>query len=174
MKPFVAVVALVLLSGCMRHPVAAQSTPAIDSPSAAAATPRPSPSPSPIVFMTPSPAPVGTPVARQVLAPARVVPAVALCATPIQRYQDGNAGPLFCRSGAIVVAAWRYFAPVDSRVMALGPAPSLDDVKSAISADFDRRSTNVNEYSGYQLARAYYGWNFAFDYWNFVLDGSYS
>jgi hypothetical protein len=175
MRSLVTVVALVLLSACTSRPVAAQPTPvAADSPSVATTSPIPSrsPSPSPIVFVTPSPAPVGKPIPSEVLAPARVEPAVGLCGTSIQTYADGNAGPLFCLNHAIIVAAWEYFAAIDPHVMALGPAATLGAVQSAISADLDGRSTNVIEFSGYQLATAYYGWKLAFDYWNFVTPGS--
>jgi hypothetical protein len=114
---------------------------------------------------------VGAAVARQVLSPARVLPAVGLSTLPIQIYQDGNAGPLFCRGEAINVSAWKYFAPIDSHLMALGPSADAAAVKAAIRADFGAHTTNVIEESGYELAAAYYGWKLDFDYWNFIYNG---
>ena len=108
-------------------------------------------------------------MAAHPLAPASVAPTRGLCSAGLQRYQDGSAGPLFCRSGAINVDAWTYLAPIDSNVLAAGPSATIDDVEAAIRSDFgDNHSTNAIEYSGYQLAAAYYGWNLGFDYWRFV------
>jgi hypothetical protein len=98
---------------------------------------------------------------------------VSLCSSPVQRYQDGNAGPLFCLSGAIVVDAWTYFAPADPHVLSVGRGATLTAVESAICADgaIDH-ATSVMELSGYQLAAAYYGWNLQFDFEQFQLHGT--
>jgi hypothetical protein len=133
-----------------------------------ASEPRVASSPLP----SPTDAPLGTAVAAQVLAPAKVMPAAMLCTTPIEKYQDGNAGPLFCHGGAINVAAWQYFAQIDDHILALGPNPTVDQVKAAIRGDFGNHTTNVIEGSGYELARAYYNWTFDFDYWSWVTGGA--
>jgi hypothetical protein len=101
------------------------------------------------------------------------MPVGSLCTTPVDRYQDGNAGPLFCRDGSINVDAWTYLADIDSNILSLGRNATVDSVKAAIHADFSHpdHTTNVIEGSGYELARAYYGWTFAFDYWQFVTGG---
>jgi hypothetical protein len=98
-------------------------------------------------------------------------PVAALCATPIQPYADGNAGPQFCRDGAIVVAARRYYAPITPHLLSLGPRPSVDKVETAMCADFGLRATNPMVFAGYELAAAYYGWRLAFDPWQFILYG---
>jgi hypothetical protein len=102
-----------------------------------------------------------------------VLPAVSLCSASLQLYQDGNAGPLFCRSGAIIVDAWTYFAPADPHVLSVGRGATLTAVESAICADGAiNHATNPMEESGYQLAAAYYGWNFAFDIVQFQQRGT--
>lgn len=183
---------LVLAAGCStNHPVAkaapsepsfASSLPhpsALGSPSPGPSPSIPaSPSPTPSALASPvavpdSPSPAGSPVAAQILPPATVLPAVPLCVAPIERYQDGNAGPLFCRSGAIVVAAWAYFAPADPHVLSVGRGPSLTAVESAICADGSiNHATWPMEQSGYQLAAAYYGWNLVFDIEQFQQHGT--
>ena len=107
---------------------------------------------------SPSPGPVGTPVAAEVLAPAKVMPAVALCTTPVQVYQDGNAGPLFCRSGAINVAAWRWFENLRPAVMAAGPGLTASGQEAALCAKNGDNMTNPELDSAYRLAATYYGW----------------
>ena len=79
-------------------------------------------------------------------------------------------GPLFCRAGSVNVDAWTNLSSVDSTILGLGRNPTIDQVKAAISSDFSHpdHSTNVIEFSGYQLASAYYGWNLSFDYWKYV------
>ncbi|MFI5283929.1 MAG: hypothetical protein ACHQ0J_12485 [Candidatus Dormibacterales bacterium] len=116
--------------------------------------------------------PVGTPVARRILPPAKVLPAVPLCAAPVRQDQDGNADPLFCSNGAIIVAAWMYFVPVDPNLLGVGPNPSIIAVVAAICADGPLHPTNPMVQSGYELAAAYYGWHFAFDLENFLLHSS--
>lgn len=121
--------------------------------------PPPSPSPSPIGHPSPSPSPVGSPLPRQVLPPATVLPLIDLCSSPVQVFQDGNAGPLFCSSGALNVLAWRFFAQLNPLVMSLGPSATLADVKGALCAGAGGGNITLpEEDSAYSLAAAYNDW----------------
>lgn len=178
MRLLLTFLAVLVVAGCYQSAPQFSRPPAITptfspsvvgSPEASQMTPSPE-SPAPLPAVSPSPSPVGTAVARRVLLPATVVPLITLCTTPIDRDQDGNVGPLFCRDGSINVDAWTNLADVDSNILGLGRNPTVDQVKAAINADFSHpdHSTNVIEYSGYQLATAYYGWNLSLDYWRYV------
>ena len=125
------------------------------------------------MYPSPTPQPVGTPVPRQVLTPAKVLPAVDLCSSLLQVFQDGNAGPLFCSSGAINVQAWRFFEQLNPRVMSLGPGAALADVQPALCADISQgHLTLPEEESVYALAWQYYGnWDHGFDPSAFVGGG---
>jgi len=102
-----------------------------------------------------------------------VLPSGSLCSTPIQLYQDGNAGPLFCRGGAIIVEAWTHFASTDPQVLSVGRGAMLAAVESAICADgLINHATYPIEQSVYQLAAAYYGWTFTFDIVQFQQHGT--
>jgi hypothetical protein len=158
-----------LLSACSTsHPVVTQTpTPAIAEASATPdvtvsaspiAPPSPSPPSSPISYPTLPPPPIGTPVTRRALAPATVLPAVQLCSAPLQVFQDGNAGPLFCRSGALNVTAWAFFAQLKPRVFPLGPNATLAQIESAICAGGGQNMTLPEIDSSYALAASYYDW----------------
>ena len=122
----------------------------------------PSPTPSPL-SNSPSPLPSGTPVPRQTLAPATQPPALNLCSTPIEVYQDGNAGPLFCSNG-LNVKAWNFFVPISSHVLALDSSATVSAVQTALCADMSSyHATAVEETSAYQLAAGYEGWRFNSD-----------
>jgi hypothetical protein len=99
------------------------------------ATAQPSPSPKPIVYPSPSPPPVGTPVARQVLPPATVMPAIDLCSADLVTTANGNVYPLLCHSGAVNVTAWRFYVQVSSNILALGRDVTLEQVQAALCAD---------------------------------------
>lgn len=137
------------------------------------ASPSPSLPSSPVPVITPSPLPAGTPVARQVLAPATVLPAVDLCTSPVQKLQDGNAWPIFCQGGKINVAAWDYFVQLHPQVMSLGPTATLDTIQAAVCADIaERHLTQPQEDSIYALAWQYYGsWPHGFDPTAFIIGG---
>lgn len=108
---------------------------------------------------------------RQVLAPAKVQPAVDLCSLQLQVFQDGNAGPLLCSNG-LNVLAWNYFVLLGSYVMSLGPQASLQAVRDSLCADIvNHHATNAEEASAYQLSAAYYGWNLAFSATDFLTGG---
>ncbi len=77
---------------------------------------------------------------------------------------DGNAAPLFCRSGALNVPAWRFYADISASVLGLGLNPTAGQVQAAICDDIaHNHATRVQEASGYELATAYYGWTFNID-----------
>jgi hypothetical protein len=133
--------------------------PGLESSPSPSPSPSTSPSPSPTVYPGLPPPPVGTPVTRQVLAPATVLPYAPLCSAPIREYQDGNAGPLFCLSGAIDVLAWRFFTQLNPLVMSLGRQVTLAQIQAAICADVGRGHVTIpEEDSAYSLAAGYYGW----------------
>ncbi len=100
--------------------------------------------------------------ANQALAPATVPPAVGLCSEQLSYGADGNASPLFCANGQLNVLAWKYFAALHPRVMALGPNAAPGDVEAAVALDI-KNSTGPIECSAYQLASVYYGWSFGID-----------
>ena|GEM_PF-4192862 len=94
------------------------------------------------------------------LAPAQVLPYAQLCRTPIQVYQDGNAGPLFCLSGpGLNVLAWRFFAQLHPTVMTLGPQTTLAKIEAAVCSDNGPGHLTIpEEDSAYTLSARYYGW----------------
>jgi len=105
-----------------------------------------------------------SPVPTQVLAPASDLPVANLCSTQITVTADGNAVPLLCKSGAVNVPAWRFYAEVGASVLGLGLNPTAGQVEAAICDDLKRsHATRVEEQSGYKLASTYYGWNFNID-----------
>ena len=128
---------------------------------------QPSPSVSGSALASPSaPGSPGleSPVPTQVLAPAPDLPVANLCSTQITLTADGNAIPLLCKSGAVNVPAWRFYADVSASVLGLGLNPTEGQVEAAICDDFKRsHATRPEEQSGYKLASTYYGWNFNVD-----------
>ena len=100
----------------------------------------------------------------QVLSPAQGLPIGSLCSTQITVQADGNAAPLFCRSGALNVPAWRFYADISASVLGIGLNPTEGQVESAICDDFKHQhATKTEETSGYKLAMTYYGWTFNLD-----------
>ena len=98
------------------------------------------------------------------LPPARTLPVVALCAQPVTTGQDGTAGPLICSNGALNVLAWRFFVPLAPRVLAAGAFVSLKALQTAMCLDVNvSHASTSQESSAYELAFAYYGWNFSTD-----------
>ncbi len=117
-------------------------------------------SPSPVA----SPVPTPSQVPRHVLPPAKGLPAIALCSQPLTVNADGSAGPVLCSDGALNIAAWAYFAALTPRVLSAGPAASLAAVQSDIRRDCKVGHARASqEKSAYELAAAYYGWNFSVD-----------
>jgi hypothetical protein len=158
MKLIVVPFALAVTFACSSGPVATQQA----SPSPTAVATSPSPSPSPVV--SDNGAPVGTPVAQQTLPPATERPIGQLCSAPIQTTANGNAVPLLCRGGEVNVLAWRHYAEVSNTVLGLGQNPTQGQVEGALCADLrTNHATASIESSGYQLAKAYYGWSFLTD-----------
>jgi hypothetical protein len=160
----IAMAAGVLIIGCTGStPVAgAKSSPTSTitvSPAVQSPTPSPSPEVSPLP--SPNPPPTGSPVPRQVLAPAKAMPAVDLCSADLVQTANGNVYPLLCQGGAVNVPAWKFYVQVSSNVLSLGRDATLDQVRAALCADQSQyHATYVEESSAYELAAAYYGWNF--------------
>jgi len=128
----------------------------------------PTPTPTPTAQSTPSPSPSPssdeTPVSRQALPPASDQPVANLCSKSIVTTADGNATPLLCRSGALNVLAWAYYANISASVLGLGLNPTEGQVQSAICDDLNHNhATRPEEVSGYRLATIYYGWAFNID-----------
>ena len=165
MRLLLALMAVASLTAGCASSTASSAQPAKSSslvPRAVATVQVSPPIPSPgtgIKLPSPSPSPAGTPIAAEILAPAKVMPAVALCTTPVQAYQDGNAGPLFCRNGALNMAVWNWFeSSLHPAVMAAGPGLSATAQEAALCARNGGNMTNPELESAYWLAAAYYGW----------------
>ena len=98
------------------------------------------------------------------LAPASDPPVANLCSAAITTTADGNAAPLLCRSGAVNVAAWRFYATVSASILGLGLNPTEGQAESAICDDLNHnQATRPEESNGFKLASTYYGWSFAVD-----------
>jgi hypothetical protein len=145
MRWFGALAAAALLSGCATSTPSAQGV-----------------SPSPVISSFPAAS--SSPVARQVLPPARSLPVVALCSQPVTLTQDGGAAPLTCDNGALNVLAWKFYAGLSPRVLSAGTAATDKAVRTAMCADWiGGHATAPEERSAYELSAAYYGWNFDTD-----------
>jgi len=153
MKPILLSLLLALGCACGSSQPTAQASPSPSASSSAAATADASPSASDEV-----------PVDSQVLAPATDRPDGSLCSAPLQTTADGNATPLLCRTGAVNVRAWKFYATISASVLGLGLNPTQGQVESAICDDLNHNhATRPEEASGYKLAAAYYGWSFTID-----------
>jgi hypothetical protein len=87
-----------------------------------------------------------------------------LCTAPITFVADGTVTPLLCKSGALNVKAWQFYADISASVLGLGLNPTEGQVVAAICDDFHHNHATVaEETSGYRLATAYYGWTFTID-----------
>jgi len=138
---------------------------ACSAPQNTATQPSPTATPNAPVTASASTSPgLESPVPTQRLAPAPDLPVANLCSTQIASTADGNAVPLLCKSGALNVPAWRFYADVSASVLGLGLNPTAGQVEAAICDDFKRgHATKLQEQSGYKLASTYYGWNFDID-----------
>ena len=133
-------------------------------PTASTVSPSPSPIASPSVEQSPTPSSDEVPVASQVLPPASDPPVANLCTAPITFASDGNVAPLLCKSGAVNVKAWQFYADISASVLGLGLNPTQGQVQSAMCDDVQHNhATQSEEANGYRLASAYYGWNFSID-----------
>ena len=98
------------------------------------------------------------------LPPASDLPNAALCSAPVQTTADGNARPLLCAGGAVNVEAWKFYASISASILGLGLNPTEGQAESALCDDFKHNhATRTEEVSGFQLAKAYYGWGFTVD-----------
>ena len=138
---------------------------ACSSQSSASSTPTPSPSPTALASPSPTPSPgAETPVGQQVLAPAQDLPVAQLCTTAIAVSADGNATPLLCKTGAVNVQAWKYYATISASILGLGLNPTQGQAESAVCDDINHNhATRPEEASGFTLASTYYGWSFKVD-----------
>ncbi len=119
-------------------------------------------SPSPVVSAFPAAG--SSSVSRQALPPARTLPVIALCSQPVTILQDANAAPLLCANGALNILAWKHYVPISPRIFLVGATASLVDVQTAIRRDMNiAHASPKQERSAYELAAAYYGWNFSSD-----------
>ena len=101
---------------------------------------------------------------QRVLPPAPDLPVAQLCSAAITTTADGNAGPLLCRSGAVNVQAWNFYASVSASILGLGLNPTEGQAESAICDDIKHNhATRSEEASGYRLAMQYYAWTFGID-----------
>ena len=98
---------------------------------------------------------------RQVLAPAKVLPIAALCSHKVLTTADGNFTPIFCRTGAINVLAWRAYVQIGPQVMSLSRGATLLEVEKAMCRDGKLLHNTLpeSEYV-YEISAAYYGWKF--------------
>ena len=109
---------------------------------------------------------------EQVLAPAQDLPVAQLCSAAITGAADGNATPLLCKSGAVNVQAWRFYATVSASILGLGLNPTEGQAESAVCDDLNHNhATRPEEASGYTLAATYYGWSFKVDVTKVVCTG---
>jgi hypothetical protein len=153
MRPILLSLLLALGCACGSSQPTAQASPSPSASSSASATADTSPSASDEV-----------PVDSQVLAPATDRPNGSLCSAALQTTADGNATPLLCRTGAVNVRAWKFYASISASVLGLGLNPTQGQVESAICDDLTHNhATRPEEASGYKLATAYYGWTFTID-----------
>jgi hypothetical protein len=159
LKVVVVAVVVAAMIACSPQPAAIrEGTPSPSDSASPIASPSPSPTPSD------NPVPVGDPVAQQILPPATERPIGRLCSAPIQVNANGGVFPLLCRGGEVNVVAWKHFAEVSNTVLGLGQNPTQGQVEGALCADLRlNHATPPIEGNGYQLAKAYYLWNFMTD-----------
>jgi hypothetical protein len=148
----VTLLAVLMLAACSSPQPTATTTPPPASPTIQSPSPSSSPSTDEV------------PVPEQVLPPATDAPVAMLCSRPIVAAADGNATPLFCRSGALNVLAWKYYSDISASILSLGLNPNEGQPQAAMCDDIAHNgATRSTEVNGYRLAAAYYGWTFSFD-----------
>ena len=101
---------------------------------------------------------------RQVLAPAKVLPIAPLCSYKLTATADGNFTPTLCRGGAINVLAWRKYVSISSNLLSAGRSATFAALHTATCRDMAAyHATFVEEEYAYEMAAAYYGWNFVLE-----------
>jgi hypothetical protein len=93
---------------------------------------------------------------RAILPGAPGPPIAAECTATLRLDQDGNAGPLTCRSTHVNVEAWDYFALGHHQIMGLPRHQSVCQVARYIGLDYISNPVN---YSAFELANVYNGWH---------------
>lgn len=77
---------------------------------------------------------------------------------------DGSTAPLICPDGSLNALAWLLVQTTSPRVLSSGPGVSFKNLQTALCMDVNLSHAKVpQEISAYELAAAYYGWNFATD-----------
>lgn len=77
---------------------------------------------------------------------------------------DGSTGPLTCPDGGLNALAWLLLQPMSPHVLSASAGVSFKDLQTALCMDVNLNHAKVpQEISAYELAAAYYGWNFATD-----------
>jgi hypothetical protein len=100
----------------------------------------------------------GPPANRHAVLPGAMGPPVhAVCAPGFRLAADGNAGPATCPGGEVNAATWEFFAASHPPMLSLGRDASRCDVARAYD---DEQLTAAMNFTVFQLANAYYGWDF--------------
>lgn len=100
----------------------------------------------------------------EILAPAKDLPLVGLCSSPLQQAADERTKPLTCHDGSINVLAWKFYAPTSDSMFRLGRDGSQALAEEAMCDDLGHfHSTRMREADAFVLASAYFGWNFLID-----------
>jgi hypothetical protein len=100
----------------------------------------------------------GPPADRHAVLPdAKGPPVHAVCTPGFQLGADGNAGPATCPGGQVNAATWEFFAASHPPMLGLGRAASRCAVAQAYD---DEQLTAAMNFTVFELANAYYGWQF--------------
>jgi len=110
------------------------------------------------------------PANRAILAPASVAPLVDECTQQLQFGVDGTAGPLTCSTGELNTLAWQYYAAFKLGVMSLGPYATPSGVFQTLCSDAVHSSGPIAA-DAYSLAATYYGWSFAINPTQGLIEG---
>lgn len=110
----------------------------------------------------------GSNTTYSVLKPATVPPKVAECSQTLSYDSNGDPSPIQCSNGDLNSLAWNAMAALEPKVMALGYAPTPQQVKTAVCTDGNAANADSTpaisapiETTAYNLASLYYGWHFS-------------
>lgn len=92
------------------------------------------------------------------LPPAKVATKAGTCAQPVTVNTDGSIYPLLCGKGKVNRLAWNYLAPSNGGLFTLGTTTTQAAV-CGIVAKISEGSV-PREADAYDIADAYYSWNF--------------
>jgi hypothetical protein len=171
-----------LVAACGSGSKASSPPPAKAAYSSPSSRPLPATTPPTTAAQTPVTTPVGTlspttlpppttaVTTRQVLPPATVPPKVDECTQQLTFGADGSVGPVSCANGDLNLLAWQEIAKGNPLVMTLGPYATPGQVEEALCSDLSNSTIPIAS-SAYQIAALYYGWSFAVDPSQILLDG---